>query len=262
MKPTTVLTSSGRKRARDRVGARLQRLLVDAVVRVGRQRGALAGLEIHHVVAHRAALQRQRRRRAPRAAAPASRRSCALAASVPAIDWNTRSTGTPALDQRERGGDVGQHAGLRRDARSRRSARRAGAAARDQLRRAVGRRVDADHRVAAAVHQAVEDARPAMPRGSSVGWLGCSRTASVPGRPSVLRKRVTTAALAGDQDQVLVAHDLADRRRHLGRQAGRERGQRRRRGRVRQQPVAEAADRQVARPARTPRRRGCRRSGA
>ncbi len=37
--------------ARDRVGAGFQRLLVDAVVRVGRERGALAGLEVHDVVA-------------------------------------------------------------------------------------------------------------------------------------------------------------------------------------------------------------------
>ncbi len=31
-----------------------------------------------------------------------------------------------------------------------------------------------------------------MPAGSSVGWLGCSRTAIVPGRPMVLRKAVVT----------------------------------------------------------------------
>ncbi len=31
-----------------------------------------------------------------------------------------------------------------------------------------------------------------MPAGSSVGWLGCSRTESRPGSPSVPRKRVTT----------------------------------------------------------------------
>ena len=34
-----------------------------------------------------------------------------------------------------------------------------------------------------------------MPRGSSVGWLGCSRTESRPGRPRVLRNRVTTRHL-------------------------------------------------------------------
>jgi hypothetical protein len=35
----------------------------------------------------------------------------------------------------------------------------------------------------------------AMPAGLSAGWLGCSRTARWPGRPRVLRKRVTTFTL-------------------------------------------------------------------
>ncbi len=35
----------------------------------------------------------------------------------------------------------------------------------------------------------------ATPAGSSVGWLGCSRTESRPSRPTVLRKRVTTRRL-------------------------------------------------------------------
>ncbi|MNL68234.1 hypothetical protein D3C87_1929290 [compost metagenome] len=34
-----------------------------------------------------------------------------------------------------------------------------------------------------------------MPRGSSVGWFGCRRTAIVPGRPIVLRKRAVTRHL-------------------------------------------------------------------
>ena len=59
----------------------------------------------------------------------------------------------------------------------------------------------------------------AMPRGSSVGWLGCSRTDSRPGRPIVLRKRVTTRAFRRDHHQVLQAADLADRRGHLRRDA-------------------------------------------
>ena len=36
----------------------------------------------------------------------------------------------------------------------------------------------------------------AIPRASSVGWFGCSRTEKRPGRPTVLRKRVTTLHLA------------------------------------------------------------------
>ena len=62
----------------------------------------------------------------------------------------------------------------------------------------------------------------AMPRGSSVGWLGCRRVERRPGRPSVVRKRVTTRHLAGDEDQVLKAHELGDGGGHLRREAGRE----------------------------------------
>ena len=89
MKPTTVLTSSGWKRARHRIGARLQRLLVDAVMRVGRERAALPGLEIHHVVADACRGEATARRRAPRPAARGRRRS---SCSRPRC---RRSTGTP-----------------------------------------------------------------------------------------------------------------------------------------------------------------------
>ena len=51
MKPTTVLTSSGAIAPRDRVSARLAGLLVDAMMRVGGKRAALAGFEVHHVLA-------------------------------------------------------------------------------------------------------------------------------------------------------------------------------------------------------------------
>ena len=46
----------------DAVGARLERLLVHAAVRAGRQGAALSRLEVHDVVAQRAAFERQRRR--------------------------------------------------------------------------------------------------------------------------------------------------------------------------------------------------------
>ena len=36
----------------------------------------------------------------------------------------------------------------------------------------------------------------AIPRGSSVGWLGCSRVASVPGNPIVVRKAAVAVAAA------------------------------------------------------------------
>ena len=47
--------------ARDGVGACFERLLVDAVMGIGRERRALAGLEVHDVVADRAALEAEGR---------------------------------------------------------------------------------------------------------------------------------------------------------------------------------------------------------
>ena len=47
----------------------------------------------------------------------------------------------------------------------------------------------------------------------------------VPGKPIVSRKRVTTRRFARHQNQVLIAHQLADRGRHLGHQPRRERRQ-------------------------------------
>ena len=82
----------------------------------------------------------------------------------------------------------------------------------------------------------------AMPAGSSVGWLGCRRVERRPGRPTVVRKRVTTRILRGDGDEVLHAHELGDGGGHLGREAGRERGQPLAGGIVGEQPVAELAD--------------------
>ncbi len=85
----------------------------------------------------------------------------------------------------------------------------------------------------------------ATPRGSSVAWFGCSRTASRPGRPRELRKALVDLELAPDRDQVLVAHQLGDRRRHLRRDAGRDSAQPLGVRVVGEQPLAEGADRQV-----------------
>ena len=52
------IDEQGRITARDRIGARLHGLLIDAVVRARRQRRALAGLEIHEIGAGRRAAQR------------------------------------------------------------------------------------------------------------------------------------------------------------------------------------------------------------
>jgi hypothetical protein len=58
-----------------------------------------------------------------------------------------------------------------------------------------------------------------MPRASSVGWFGCRRTAMVPGQADRVAEPRHHPAFAGDGDEVLVAHDLGDGRRHLRRDA-------------------------------------------
>jgi len=139
---------------------------------------------------------------------------------------------------------VGQHAGLRGDL-------LAGDQLVEQLqqphqlRHAVGRGVDADHRVAGAIHQAVDDA--GQDAGRAVGRVvGLQPHRQRAGQAQRVAEAGDDATLAGHQDEVLVAHDLAGRGHHLGRQAGGQRGERRGgRGR-RQQPVAQAAHREMA----------------
>ena len=213
-----------RECARHGIGARLDGLLVDAVMRIGRQRAALAGLEIHHVVADGAALQRQRRvarlaQQGERDAEAAVRRLGAADRLEHQIDRRA------ALDRAQAGGDMRQHAGLRRDVVALAHRVQHG----EQRARgldAVGRRVDADHRVAAP-SSSPSSVEAATPCGSSVGWLGCSRTESRPGQADRVAEARDDTAFRRDRDQVLQAHQLADRRRHLRRQSGAERGQRR-----------------------------------
>ncbi len=118
MKPTTVLTSSGLEFAGDGVGAGFAGLLIDAVMRVGGEGAALAGFEVHDVVADGAAMEARARLRAPPASSARLMPKLALAASVPAMDWKTRSTGAPCSMASNGVGDVGEHAGLGGDCRS------------------------------------------------------------------------------------------------------------------------------------------------
>ena len=109
----------------------------------------------------------------------------------------------------------------------------------------VGRRVDADHRVAAAVRRGPRASTRGCPATSSVGWFGWQRDDSRPGRPSVLFARTTTWHFAPTVIRSkfdISLHAAAD---HLGREAGRDRAQRRAGGRDVEQPLAELADREV-----------------
>ena len=148
-----------------------------------------------------------------------------------------------APDRRERRRHVRQHAGLGRDAvfvdHRIEQMQQPG-----DLRQVVGGRVDADHRVAAAVEQAVEQGG-----GDAGGIVGrvvrLQPRRQPPGQADGVAKARDHAALARDDDQILHAHQLADRGDHLRRQPRRERGERAGIGLRRQQPVAEITDRQV-----------------
>ena len=95
-----------------------------------------------------------------------------------------------------------------------------------------------------AVEQAVDDARRhALRVVGRVVRLQAHRHRA--GQPDGVAEALDDDALLRRQDEVLVAHQLGDRRRHLGRDAGGEGGERRGGGVARQQPVAELAHRHV-----------------
>ena len=108
----------------------------------------------------------------------------------------------------------------------------------------VRRRVDADHRVSAAVQQAVEQAgRNAGSVIRRVVGLQPGRQAS--GQTNGASKRCDHLTLFGHQDQVLVAHDFGHRRRHFRRDARRHRRQGSAVHCVAEQPVAKVTHRQM-----------------
>ena len=136
---------------------------------------------------------------------------------------------------------MGQHAALRRDL-------EAGDQIVEQLQQlgdrgdGVGSRVDADHRVAAAVHQAVDDG--GRDAGEVVGRVvGLQPHGHRARQADGVAEARDDAAFLRRQDQVLVAHDLADRGGDLRRDRGRELGQRLGRRALRQEVVAELAHR-------------------
>ena len=183
-----------------------------------------------------------------------------LAASVPAIDWNTRSTGEPL---RISSSVVVTCASTQlwvgmSSLRGSRRASRAARCARSGLSVAGLMPITASP---AAEQQAVENAgRDAARRRRSDGWAAAAPTAGRAGRSCC--GSASPPAFRRDHHQVLQAADLADRRRHLRRDAGRERRELRRRRLVRQQPVAEAADGQMRDRREGRAGRGCRRSAA
>ena len=230
------------ERARDAIGAGLAGLLVHAVVGAGGKRAALAGLEVHDVVAQGPAPKRQRSRAGlgEQGQVDAEAAIGLLGASDRLEDQVHRRS---LRDHRQRVGDVGEHAGLGRDLQPRdhvvEHAHQAG-----QRRDAVTCRIDADHRIARAIEQAIDD------RGGNAAqvvgrMVGLQAHGEMAGQADRVAKAGDDAALARDQDEVLVAHQLADRRRHLRRDAGAHRCEACLVGGIRQQPVAKRPHVQV-----------------
>lgn len=168
----------------------------------------------------------------------------ALAASVAGDGLEHQVQWHAAVDRFDRGGDVGQHAGLGGDV----------VALDDGVEHfqqgadrsdAVGGRVDADHGVAVAVQQAVENA------GGNTGRFVCRVVGLQPGRQAPAQAH--GAAEPGDhadflrhQHQVLHAHDLRHGSGHFRGQPGRQGAQAVFVGFLAQQPVTQATHGQVA----------------
>ena len=95
MKPTTVLTSSGANSRATAYARASQVCCVDPVMRVADSALPWPVSKYMTLSPERAALQRKRCSWASRSSARLIRNE-RFAASVPAIDWNTRSTGAPA----------------------------------------------------------------------------------------------------------------------------------------------------------------------
>ena len=219
MKPTTLLTRNGSKRASHAVGSGLQRQLIDAVMGLGRQGAALAGLEVHHVVADPGDVATAMVFQHPLAAFAQECQADAEAGvgGLGAGDRLKQQVHRRAAFQAgQLRGDVGQAAGLRRRAAARRSGGRGRAGSRRRcppIRSAGLTPITASPQP----KSRPSTAESRMPPRSSAGWFGCTRMPRTPRWPIVLRQRVTLRILLRGQDQVLVAHQLGDRRRDLRR---------------------------------------------
>jgi hypothetical protein len=210
------------ERPGDGIGAGLAGLLVHAVVGAGRQRAALPGLEVHHVVPEGAALQPPDRivRFAEQRQRDAETGVRGLGARDGLKDEVDRR---PPTHQLQGGGDVGQHTGLRRHIE---------AAAQlvhhfDQganHRRVVRGRVDADDGVAAPIEEPVHDAGRDSPGIiGRVVWLQSG--GQPPLEPDGVAEPGDHAALPRHQHQILESHQLRDRCRHFGGEPGSQPGE-------------------------------------
>ena len=172
---------------------------------VGRQRRALAGLEIHHIVANRAAAKRQ-----PGLARLAQQHEIDAEAAVGGLRSRDRlehQIDRSALpDQSERRGDVGEHATLRRNLQPRDNAVEQPQQFADHGGIVAGR-IDTDAGIARSKQDAVEDRGGDAP-GVVEGMIGLQPHAHPPLQADGVAKRRGHRAFLGDQDQILVAHQF------------------------------------------------------
>ncbi len=186
---------------------------------IGRQRRALPGLEIHHIVADRAAAKRQ-----PGLARLAQQREIDAKAAVGgfrARDRLEHQIDRHALpDQSERRGDVGEHAALRRNLQPRNDAVEQPQQPADHGRIVAGR-IDADAGIARSEQDAVEDRGGNAP-GVVEGMIGLQPHAHPPLQADGVAEGRGHRAFLRDQDQILVAHQLGDAGGHFRRDPARE----------------------------------------
>ena len=166
-----------------------------------------------------------------------------LAASVPAIDWKTRSTGAPL---RISSSVVVTWASTQLWVGMSSLLRISSSIASSRCARA-GLSVAGLMPITASPAPSSRPSRmlAAMPRASSVGWLGCSRTERRPGRPMVERKRVTTAHFAAITARSCSRLIFATAAAISGVMPGASADKTVRGRRVGQQPVAEGPDREM-----------------
>jgi len=182
----------------------------------GRQGAALPGFKIHDVVAHGATIEGQGR--------ILGFRQCRQVEPETAVGGFGSANGLEHQIHRRAPlyglqsiGDMGEHTGLGRNLIGSDDIIHQSHQL-DGLTDIVRGRIDADHRIAAAIEQAVDNT------GSNAGnivsgmvWL--QPGGQVPRQAYGIPEGGSYPAFARHQNQILIAHQLADRRHHLRRQA-------------------------------------------
>jgi len=191
--------------ARDRIGARLDSLLIDAFVGIGRKRSTLPGFKIHDIVADRAALKPlggvfglgQHGLGDAKAFIGLLRAGNRLEHQI------NRGIARHNINHRR---DMGQNARLGRDIDPFANFINQFEKLNHRFR-AVSGRVDANDRIAAAMHQTVKD-RGRNTRRIISRMIGLQAHRKMAGQADSVAKGRHHMAFLGNRDQVLIAHQF------------------------------------------------------